>query len=83
MCERDCVCHQSDSMGMSVQGETFSEWNAEQAQEELDYRVELNEISQNTLNEDLVEIEDEMYTIKVPPPQEHPPANTHIYTFIS
>ena len=45
-------------------GETFSEWSKERAEEELEHRVEMNQISQDNINEDLVEIEAEMEAMK-------------------
>jgi hypothetical protein len=45
-------------------GETFSEWSPERAQEELDYRVEMNQLSQDDLNQEIAEIEEQMASIK-------------------
>lgn len=45
-------------------GETFSEWSPERAQEELDYRLEMNQLSQDDLNQEVAEIEEQMASIK-------------------
>ena len=45
-------------------GETFSEWSVDRAQEELDHRVEVNQIAQDHLNQDIEDVAGEMSKIK-------------------
>lgn len=45
-------------------GETFSEWSPERAQEELDYRLEMNQLTQDDLTQEIAEIEETMSGMK-------------------
>ena len=41
-----------------------AEWSADRAQEELDYRLEMNQITQDDLNQEILEIEEKMSEMK-------------------